>query len=469
MTVATRSATGPKLARTIFLRVTANSVGYARRLGLFSGVMVVIGGIIGSGIFRNPSEVARHVGTPGLTLTVWIVGGGIALIGAFCFGELGARNPQAGGSYVYLRDAFGELPAFLYAWSLLLIIATGAIAGVAVTFADYAITLTGLPRNLTVPLAVGAIVLLSAINYVGVKSGAITQNIFTMLKLVPLAVLIGAGVLLTAGEAPVAPAVPAPVGTGATIVAIGLALVPVLFSYGGWQQANMIGEEIIDAPKNLPRAILLGVILVVTIYVLANVAYLRTLGVNGLAATATPAADAMGLVLGPAGGTLIAAGIAVSTFGFLNLVILVSPRVYQTMAADGLFFPQIARLHPKYRTPAAAILFQAVWAIGLTLTGKYGDLVAYVVFGDWIFFGMTVATLYAFRRRDRLQGIDPAPPGRFRALGYPVTPALFILAALYVVISSVRSNPANTLKGAALIALGIPVFLFWKSRRRNPV
>jgi basic amino acid/polyamine antiporter, APA family len=445
--------------------VSSSSVGYARRLGLFSGIMVVIGGIIGSGIFRNPAEVAKVVGTSGLTLTAWVIGGIIALIGAFCFGELGARNPEAGGSYVYLRDGFGELIAFLYAWSLLLIIATGAIAGVAVTFADYTITLLDLPSNLTVPLAVGAIVLLSGINYIGVKSGAITQNIFTLLKLIPLAVLIGAGILLARGDPVVAPALAAPQGTGGIIAAIGLALVPILFSYGGWQQANMIGEEIIDAPRNLPRAILLGVIAVVAIYVLANVAYIRTLGVNGLAATPTPAADAMTRVLGPAGGTLIAAGIAVSTFGFLNLVILVSPRVYQTMAADGLFFPQIARLHPRHQTPAAAIIFQAIWAIGLTLTGKYGDLVAYVVFGDWIFFGLTVATLYVFRARDQRTGIDPTPAGAFRAWGYPVTPALFIFAALYVVISSVRANPANTLKGAALIALGIPVFLFWKRRR----
>ena len=445
--------------------MTTSPVQYARRLGLFSAVMVVIGGIIGSGIFRNPAEVARHTGDAGLHLAVWIIGGAIALLGAFCFGELGARNPRAGGSYVYLRDAFGELPAFLYAWTLLLIIATGAIAGVAVTFADYTISLFGLPGSLSVPLAVGAIVLLSGINYIGVKSGAITQNIFTVLKLLPLVILIVAGIALTGSASAPVPAISVPTGFGGIIVAVGVALVPVLFSYGGWQQANMIGEEIIDAPRQLPRAILIGVIAVVLVYVLANVAYLKTLGVNGLAASTAPAADAMRLVLGDAGATMIAAGIAISTFGFLNLVILVSPRVYQTMASDGLFFPQIARLHPRYRTPAAAIVFQAVWAIGLTLTGKYGDLVAYVVFGDWIFFGLTVATLYVFRARDRALGVDPAPAGQFRAAGYPITPALFVLAAAYVVVSSVKSNPANTLKGAALIALGIPVFLFWRSRK----
>jgi APA family basic amino acid/polyamine antiporter len=428
--------------------------------------MMVIGGIIGAGIFRNPAEVARRVVSTELTLSVWILGGVIALIGAFCYGELGNRNPRAGGGYVYLRDAFGEMPAFLYAWSLLLIIATGAIAGVAVTFADYTINLFGLPAGSTVPLAISAIVLLSGINYIGVTPGAITQNVFTVLKLVPLALLIGVGIFFArdGGAAVPSQAVP-PSGLGPITIAVGWALVPVLFSYGGWQQTNFVGEEIIDAPRNLPRALLLGVIAVVVVYVLANVAYIRALGVGGLAASTAPAADAMRAALGPAGGTIIAAGIAISTFGFLNLVILVSPRVYQTMAADGLFFPQMARLHPRYRTPAAAIVFQAVWAIGLTLTGKYGDLVDYVVFGDWIFFGMTVATIYVFRARDRARGIDPAPAGSFRAWGYPVTPALFILAAAYVMVSSIRSNPGNALKGAALIAIGIPVFLFWKSRK----
>ncbi|MEP7327203.1 MAG: amino acid permease [Gemmatimonadota bacterium] len=447
----------------------AAPVSYARRIGLFSGVMMVIGGIIGAGIFRNPAEVAHRVVTTEFTLLAWVIGGVIALIGAFCYGELGARNPRAGGGYVYLRDAFGELPAFLYAWTLLLVIATGAIAGVAVTFANYTVALFGLSTGATVPVAIGAILLLSAVNYLGVKPGVITQNIFTVLKLVPLAILIIAGIFLSHRVgAPAPPTVdPLAVPTGAVgiVVAIGWALVPILFSYGGWQQTNFIGEEIIDAPRNLPRAILLGVLAVVVIYLLANIAYIRALGITGLAASTAPAADAMTRTLGPTGGTIIAAGIAISTFGFLNLVILVSPRVYQAMAADGLFFPQMAGLHPRYRTPTAAILFQAAWAIVLTLTGKYGDLVDYVVFGDWIFFGLTAATLYVFRARDVKAGIDPTPPGSFRTWGYPVTPALFCLAAAYVVLSSVRSNPTNTLKGAALIGLGIPVFLFWRSRR----
>ena len=229
-------------------------VSYARRLGLFSGTMVVIGGIIGAGIFRNPAEVARRVVTPELIVGVWVLGGGIALIGAFCYGELGARKPQAGGGYVYLRDAFGELPAFLYAWSLLLVIATGAIAGVAVTFANYAVALFHLKETLTLPLAIGAILLLSGINYLGVKPGAITQNIFTVGKLLPLIVLIVAGLAMASTATPaVAPAATGPTGLGGITVAVGWALVPILYSYGGWQQCNFVAEEIVDAPRNMPR------------------------------------------------------------------------------------------------------------------------------------------------------------------------------------------------------------------------
>jgi basic amino acid/polyamine antiporter, APA family len=423
--------------------------------------MMVVGGIIGSGIFLNPAIVAARVRTPGLTLAVWVLGGIIALIGALVYAELGARRPVAGGGYVYLRDAFGRLPAFLYAWALLLVIATGAIAAVAVTFATYAASLAGFGPEARVPLAVGAIVLLSAINYVGVKPGAVTQNVFTLLKLGALAALILAGLLLPHPAHYLAQM--APVAMRSEVLAVGTALVPVLFAVGGWQQTNFVAEELIEPERNLPRALLGGVALVVAVYLLANVAYLRTLGVEGLAASPAPAADAMQAQLGTAGATLIAAGIAFSTFGFLNLVILVSPRVYRTMAADGLFFPSLARLHPQYRTPTAAILFQGAWAVILTLTGRYGDLLDYVVFGDWIFFAATAATLFHFRSREQ-RGLEPAGI-RFRMPGYPAGPILFILAALYVVVGSVVSNPANAIKGTILMGLGIPVFLFWDRRR----
>jgi APA family basic amino acid/polyamine antiporter len=432
---------------------------YLPRLGLFSATMMVVGGIIGSGIFLNPALVADRVRSVELTLGVWVLGGVIAVIGALVFAELGARRPVAGGGYVYLRDAYGRLPAFLYAWTLLLVIATGAIAAVAMTFASYTAALLGWQPATRVPLAVGAILLLSAVNYVGVKPGAMTQNVLTMLKLGALGILIVAG-LTSTSPAPVAEPLP-PLSTS-VILAVGAALVPVLFAFGGWQQTNFVAEELIDPARNLPRALLAGVAIVVAVYLLANIAYLRTLGIDGLARSSAPAADAMAALFGVKGRGLISAGIAISTFGFLNLVILVSPRLYRAMASDGLFFPSLARLHPRYRTPTAAIVFQCVWGVVLTLTGRYGDLLDYVVFGDWIFFGSTAATLFVFRAREK-RGLESSDL-RFRMPGFPVAPIVFILAALYVVVGSIVSNPGNAVKGSILIALGVPVFWFWEGR-----
>ncbi len=444
--------------------MAAEGVGYARRLGLFSGTMLVIGGIIGSGIFLNPAIVAQRAGSAGLTLGVWGIGAVIALVGAVIFGELGQRRPQAGGGYAYLRDAFGPLPAFLYAWSLLLMTATGATAAVAVTFASYAAPLLGLPVSAQLPLAVGAIALLSLVNVLGVSPGAVTQNVFTALKLAALAAVILVGLL--AADAPDAAArvcadcttYAAPSSAWGLALAVGTALVPILFSYGGWQQTNFVAEEIIEPERNLPRALVLGVIAVVVVYLLANVTYLRALGVTGLANSTAPAADTMEVYFGATGRSLIAAGIAASTFGFLNLVILVSPRVYQAMARDGLFFASFARLHPRFRTPVTAIVFQGIWAVVLVFTGTYGQLLDYVVFSDWIFFGLIASTLFVFRRR------EPGVPLVLRVPLYPWPLILFIAAAVYVVAGSVASNPGNALRGTLLLALGVPVYLYWRRR-----
>jgi len=386
-------------------------------------------------------------------LVAWVIGGIVALIGAFVWGELGQRRPRAGGGYVYLRETFGPLPAFLYGWTLVLVIATGAIAAVAVTFADYALALFGAPHRYSMPLAIASIVLLSGINYVGVRPAAITQNIFTVLKLAALAALIGAGLVVAVPLPPPHLAAPSP---PSYLAALGSALVPILFTYGGWQQTNFIAEEIVEPERNLPRALLIGVVIVVTVYLLANLAYLRVLGHQGLATSTAPAADTMRAVLGPVGGTVIAAGIAISTFGFLNLVILVTPRVLQAMAADGVFFGKLAQLHPLYRTPSLAIVALAGCAIILTLTGTFGQLVDYVTFGDWIFFGLTAASLFVYRWRVS----DPEPT--FRVPGYPYTVLLFIAAAAFVVFSSIASNPRNAAIGAGLIALGVPAFLYWR-------
>jgi APA family basic amino acid/polyamine antiporter len=430
---------------------------YARRLGLFSGTMAVVGGIGGGGIFRTPAAVAERVGSSGLILGVWVAGGAVALAGALCFGELGHRRPRAGGGYVYLRETWGPLAAFLYGWALLLVIASGAIAAIAVTFANYTLALTGLPSRLGLPLAIAAIVLVSGINYFGVRPGGVVQNVFTVLKLLALAALVGVGLL--AGLPPSEPA------RTAAPSAIGAALVPVLFTYGGWQQTNFIAEEMVNPERDLPRALLLGVAIVVATYLLANLAYLQVLGPGGLAASTAPAADAMRAMLGPPGSALISAGIAVSTFGFLNLVVLVTPRVFQAMAADGVFFPRLARLHPVHRTPAAAIVLQAAWASTLALTGSFSQLVDYVAFADWVFFGLTVAGLFVYRARDRAEGRH-GPPGAFRVPGYPWTPAAFVAAAIFVVMSSVAAAPRNALVGTGLLALGVPVFWYWNRERK---
>jgi APA family basic amino acid/polyamine antiporter len=432
------------------------TVSYARRLGLFSGTMSVVGGIIGSGIFLNPAIVAQRTGTAWLTMTAWVVGGVVALLGAFIYGELGRREPKAGGGYVYLRRAFGPLPAFLSGWALLLAVATGAIAAVAVTFANYFVALAGWSPTVALPLAAGAVILLTMVNIVGVAPGAYTQNVFTVLKLAAIAVL--AWVAISPAEAPAvvtAPSLPLP---SSTFGALAVALVPILFSYGGWQQTNYIAEEIRDPERTLPRALILGVIIVVTVYLLVNLAYLRTLGVNGLAASTAPAADTMGAWFGDRGRRLISAGIVISTFGFLDLVILVSPRVYQAMAADGLFPEAIARLNPRTRTPINALVLQGIWALTLLLLGTYGELLDWVVFADWITFGAVALTMVRYRR-----SAGPGDQG-FRDPLYPWSVVLFVAAALYVVAGSVASNPGNALKGVVMIAAGVPVYLFWSRR-----
>jgi APA family basic amino acid/polyamine antiporter len=435
---------------------------YARRIGLFSATMLVVGGIIGSGIFLNPAIVAQRVGSGRLILLTWMLGAAIALLGAFVFAELGARAPAAGGGYVYLRDAFGPLPAFLYGWALLLAIASGAAAAVAVTFAHYAAPLFGLGAGNEPWLAALAIALLSAINAFGVRPGAWTQNVFTLLKLAAIAALVIAA-LIGGGPSSAASCTGsacggASVSGSGVIVAIGTALVPVLFAYGGWQQTNFVAEEMVDARRNLPRALVIGVVIVGAVYLAANLTYLRALGPAGLAVSRAPAADVMAAFAGDTGRRLIAAGIAVSTFGFLNLVILVTPRVYQAMARDGLFFARFAELHPRSRAPVAAIAAQGAWAIVLLLSGSYGQLLDWVTFADWIFFGVTAATLFVYRRR--------APDASYLAPAFPWTVLLFILACVYVVGGSIVSNPANALRGAALLGAGVPVYFFWSRRRR---
>jgi basic amino acid/polyamine antiporter, APA family len=424
--------------------------------------MVVIGGIIGAGIFITPANVALRLDTPLLVLGAWVMGGAIALAGAFSYAELGGVFPKAGGQYVYLRDGLHPLAGFLYGWALLLVIESGAIAAVAITFATYALQLVGGPIGARVPLAILSLVVLSIVNYLGVKPGSRVLNVLVVLKVAALAILIGAGFFAAGHPGWWSEARPTSSAATSTLVAFGAAMVPILFTYGGWQSANYVGEEIANPKRNLPLALVAGTIAVVVIYVTVNVVYLRALGLTGLAETAAPAAEAARRMFGPSGSLFVSGAIAISTFGFLDLSILAPTRVYYAMAADRLFVPALATLHPRFGTPSLAIVVQSTWSCILALTGTYDQLLNYVVFADWIFFGLTVLTVLTFRRKLPL---SQRPAGSFRAPGYPVVQILFVIVAAAVVASVIGAAPGAAAKGAALIALGVPVY-FWYARKR---
>ena len=434
---------------------------FKRALGPFDATMVVIGGIIGSGIFINPYIVAQRLDSSMLVLAAWVAGGLIALAGAYSYAELGAVFPKAGGQYVYLRDGYHPIVGFLYGWALLALIESGAIAAVAITFANYALRLAGRPDVAAVPVAIGAIVLLSVINYFGVKPGSRVLNVLVVLKVVALALLIGAGAMVPGHAGWWSAARETSIGASGTALAFGTALIPILFAYGGWQNANYVAEEIENPRKNLPLSLLVGTLVVVVIYVLVNTVYLRALGLEGLAGTTTPASKAAEGMFGTWGDMFVTAAIAISTFGFLDLAILAPTRVYYAMAADGVFLPALAKLHPIYRTPWLAIVIQSTWSCILALSGTYETLLNYVVFADWIFFGLTVGTVLVFRRTLPLA---QRQPDTYRAPGYPVVQILFCLIAAAVVFSVVRNDPSSALRGALLLAAGIPIFFLFRKR-----
>ncbi|MDQ2978205.1 MAG: amino acid permease [Acidobacteriota bacterium] len=430
-----------------------------RELGTFDAAMVVVGGIIGAGIFINPAIVAQRLPTAGLVLAAWVVGGAIALAGALVFAELAAAMPQAGGQYAYLREAYHPIVGFLFGWASLLLIQGGGIAAVAITFAQYALRFVGKEGASPAPLAIAAVAVLAAVNVLGVKPGSRLLNALVGLKILALATLVVGGLAL----APHTPgSTAAPILPAAGLLAFGGALVPILFSYGGWQSANLVAEETRDPRRTLPRALVAGTVLVILVYVAVNFVYLRALGREGLAATSTPAAEAVRRLFGSGADRFVAAAIAISTFGFLDLSFLAPTRISYAMARDGLFPSPIARLHPRFQTPAWAIALQAVWSCLLVALGNYGGLVDSVVFADWIFFGLAAASIFILRARDGV------PPGRFATPGYPVVPILFVAAAVLAVVSAIRSSPGRSAVGAGLLATGVPVYLFFtrpRSRR----
>ena len=434
------------------------AAGLARRLGAFDATMIVMGGIVGSGIFVNPHVVAERVHSPLLIVAAWVAGGAIALAGAFVWAELAARRPAVGGQYAYLRDAFHPAVAFVYGWALLLVIQTGGMAAVAVTFARYFREVTHVPLDEPVVAAL-ALALLVAINCVGVRAGSSVQSAFMVLKIVAIVALIAAG-LFFAGVPPVrAAAATAPPRD--TLLGFGAAMTPVAFAYGGWQTASFVAGEMRDPRRDLARGLLFGVLGVIALYVGVNVACVMALGAGGLAAEGAPASAVMRAAFGPAGASLIAVGIAVSTFGFLSQGMLTAPRVYFAMAGDGLFFRAVAWVDPRTRVPVVAIALQGVLALLIALTGTYEQILNYVTSVDFIFFGLTALSIFVFRRRAR----DEAPPFA-RVPGHPVTTALFAAACAAIVFVTVYHDPANSAIGVAIMLAGIPAYLLWSRSAR---
>jgi len=427
------------------------SPGYVRSLRPWDAALIVVGGVIGGGIFLNPGIVAQRTESGLALLLLWVAAGVLTLIGALCYAELGARRPRAGGTYVYLREAFGPLAGFLFGWTMLLVIYSGSSAAVATIFASYAAALFGLPPTWALPLTVGALVFVGGINLFGIRLGAQIQNLFALLKLLAVAVLVVCGLFLAgAGHGQVLAVDPARHGVGFISAAL-----PVLFAYSGFTYLNNLAGEVRDPQRTLPRALTLGMLLVIGAYALVNVAYLAVLGHAGLAASTAPAADVMQQVAGPVGAKVIALGVAISTLGFCNITLVAGARVLQVMGEDGLFFRAVARLHPRWRTPNTALLLLSGWAIVLALSINYGQLLDYATFGDWLACAVGVGTLFWYRRH------DGASSG-FRVPGYPWLPLLFVGSVAWVVVMTARDNPRNASIVMLIMAAGVPVYAVWR-------
>ena len=435
-----------------------------RQLGLFDATMIVMGGIVGVGIFANPSEVAHRVHTPFLILGVWVLGGLLAMCGAFIWAELATRLPgAAGGQYVYLREAYHPAVAFVYGWGLLLVTQTGGMAAVAVIFASYFRALTGVAWNESA-IAATTLLTLIGINCFGARAGSNVQSALMLLKIAAIAALVIIGFAI-GGHAPE----PSPKFLETpfsfdVLKSIGAAMVPIAFAYGGWQTATFVAAEMRDPRRDLSRGLLLGVSGVVLLYLAVNLACLRVLNPAGLDATTTPASDVMRIALGESGARWIALAITISALGFLSQSMLTAPRVYYAMARDGLFFASVGKLFGKSEAPVIAIIVQGLAAIIIACSGTYGEILNFEVTVDFIFFGMTAASLFILRRREI--GSDTAT---HRVPGYPFTIMLFVLSCAAIVVSAVIASPRNSAIALCIMLAGLPVYYFWSRFRRAHV
>ena len=431
-----------------------------RQLGLFDAIMIVMGGIVGAGIFANPAEVAHRVHTSFLILGVWVLGGFFAMCGAFIWAELATRLPGTGGQYLYLREAYHPSVAFVYGWGLLLITQTGGMAAVAVIFSSYFRALTGVAWS-DAAIAASVLLILTGINCLGARAGSNVQSVFMLLKIAAIAALVVLGFALGGGSLKPRPLLAQPVSFG-LLKNIGSAMVPIAFTYGGWQTATFVAGEMRDARRDLSRGLLLGVAAVVGLYLAVNLACLRVLGPAGLDATTTPASDVIRIALGERGAQWIAVGIAISTLGFLSQSMLTAPRVYYAMARDGLFFESVGKLSRRSKAPVVAIVLQGLAAIFIACSGTYGEILNVEVTVDFIFLGMTAASLFILRRRQ--VGADGAI---YRVPGHPFTTILFVLSCAGIVGSAIVASPVNSAIALCIMLAALPVYYCWSRFKRT--
>ena len=433
--------------------------GLRRELTLFGLTMIAVGSCVGSGIFLTPSQVASNVPEPTLVLAAWMLGGLIALTGALSFAELGGMFPHAGGVYVYLREAYGDFAGFLYGWAYFTVVNSGSIAALTIAFAYYVSFLVPLSDGGQTALAAAAVVSITVVNVFRVKVAEFFTSTLTILKLAGIAVIVVIGIGFGVSEIELGAAAAGSLISTEGVGAFGVAMVGVLFSYGGWQHASFLSGEAVDPERTIPRAMILGALIVTVTYVLVNVAYLSLIPVERMAESAAVAADAVGTVI-PWGGSLVAGLIAISTFGTALIYTLSVPRIYYAMAEDGVFFKKVAEVHPTFRTPVYAVVTQSIWAIvAILVWGTFEKVITYVTFTDWIFFTATALIVILFRKK-RAEERRP-----YRTLGYPVTPLIFIAISGWFVVNTLIEQPIQAGAGLTLLAIGFPVYKYFKRNR----
>jgi APA family basic amino acid/polyamine antiporter len=453
-----------------------------RGLGAWDGALITIGSIVGTGIFITTGDMARALPHSGLILLAWVLGGILTLAGALTYGELGGLFPRAGGIYHFLKEAYGPLWGFLYGWTSFLVIMSGGIAAIAVGFGEYlgsflpffstghilfALPLGGWTFTLSGGqlAAVLAIVFLTAINYFGLKEGAWVQNLLTLVKVgsILLFVVLGLTRGTAAGTVSLVSPVAGSLGGGRLLLAaFGVAMIATLWTYDGWYNLTFSAGEMKDPGRSLPLGLIAGTLAVVALYTLLNLVYVRALPVAAMAGTARIGETAAAALFGPRGARLLGAAVLLSSFGCLSSTILCCSRIYHPMAEDGLFFRSLAAIHPRHRTPGRSLWAQSGWAVVLTLSGTYEQLYTYVVFAG-VLFHIAAGTAVFVLRRTRPDGPGVSRP--YRAWGYPVVPALFILASLLLMINTLVEKPRESLWGLLFVALGLPAYAWWSRQR----